>query len=129
MKAQLTLREQLEAFFITYVFVCGECEHDFEEHYWNGAGNSYCGGYDACKVNGCSCTDPRQERKKQVDETALEKCLAMAEDYAKEKVNGYLAEIHEFCYGTRDIGSIVSGHKIPTPDALQDLLCQLEVVE
>jgi len=48
--------------FVDEWFVCGECGHPWESHYWNGGGNMEASGYDACHVDECNCGYPKDKK-------------------------------------------------------------------
>ena len=43
------------SFVFDEVYVCKNCEHSKENHYWNGGGRQENAGYDSCRVKECKC--------------------------------------------------------------------------
>jgi len=56
-----------EKFGFYEVYVCADCRHTKEDHYWNGGGRSEASGYDRCRNGDCKCVNENfiVERKKE----------------------------------------------------------------
>lgn len=69
------LRKNIEPFFTQEWYICSECGHPKESHYWNGGGNGEYSGYDACRAEGCKCKCliDKNEIKKEIDNEGIEK--------------------------------------------------------
>ena len=50
------------------IYICADCGHTKEDHYWNGGGHVEYGGYDMCKADNCKCVSENWKIEKQKEE-------------------------------------------------------------
>ena len=59
------------------IYICADCGHTKEDHYWNGGGHVEYGGYDMCKADNCKCVSENWKiEKKKEENKALKDFLA-----------------------------------------------------
>jgi len=65
-----------EKFGFYEIYICADCGHTKEDHYWNGGGRPEASGYDRCRIENCKCISENWKTEKQKeDNTAIKSHL------------------------------------------------------
>ena len=87
MKDTTKILEEFDKQFGFYeIYICADCGHTKEDHYWNGGGGGGYGGYDMCKADNCKCVSENWKIEKKKEENKALK------DFLTTSINQAVAE-------------------------------------
>jgi len=77
------LEEFDEKFGFYEIYICADCGHTKEDHYWNGGGYLENSGYDSCRADNCKCISENWKiEKRKKENKAFKDFLAESIDLA-----------------------------------------------
>jgi len=80
------LKQFDEKFGFYEIYICADCGHTKEDHYWNGGGCLENSGYDSCRADNCKCISENWKIEKQKEENKAFK------DFLAESIQQAVAE-------------------------------------
>ena len=96
------------------IYICADCGHTKEDHYWNGGGHLDRSGYDRCRAKNCECVSENWLIKKQKEENKAFK------DFFTTKIHQAVAEERERVVGLIEEIRGMEGVSNQALDYLQD---------